>query len=128
MVDEDFQRLLRALAALLPAQLVALDAAVRGQMAVVRGRITAAPASSPEPIAALPAAPGPQPASETAITAPTIAAIEACFAQAPAVPALSVHVDQEMGLGQRLEALSLQGMPRHVQRLDGDAASAASQS
>ena len=35
MADEDFQRLLRALVSLLPAQLVALDAAVRGQMAAV---------------------------------------------------------------------------------------------
>ena len=86
VVDEDFQRLLRALASLLPAQLVALDAAVRGQMAVVKARITGAPASSPEPVAAPSAASGPQSVSEAAIAAPTIAAIEARFAQAPQCP------------------------------------------
>lgn len=91
MVDEDFQRLLRALASLLPAQLVALDAAVRGQMAVVEARITGAPASSPELVAAPSAASGPQSVSEAAIAAPTIAAptiaaIEARFAQAPQCP------------------------------------------
>ena len=84
MVDGDFQRLIGALAALLPAQLVVLDTAVRQQMARVKSQIASAPEAFAEPVAAAPARP---PQSATPGTAPTIGAIEARFAQAPKCPA-----------------------------------------
>ena len=79
MEDGKFQNMLCALTSLLPAQLVALDAAVRTQMAVVRAQITGAPAPSPVPAAAPTASPTPH-------TTPSIAAIEASFAAAPECP------------------------------------------
>jgi transposase-like protein len=79
MEDGKFQNMLCALTSLLPAQLVALDAAVRTQMAVVRAQITGAPAPSPVPAAAPTASPTPHATS-------SIAAIEASFAAAPECP------------------------------------------
>jgi hypothetical protein len=95
MEDGKFQNMLCALTSLLPAQLVALDAALRPQMAVVRSQIAGAPAPSPVPAAA-------PTASQTPHTAPSIAAIKASFKGCARVPALPVDGGQEVGLGQRL--------------------------
>ena len=53
-------------------------------MAVVKAQIAVLRASSSEPVAGTPKAPGPM--SVPPIAAPSIAAIEACFAQAPECP------------------------------------------
>ena len=83
MIDGDFQKLLSALPALLPAQLVALDTAVRDQMARVKARNLSSPAAAVQPGAdravAVPEPGGPG-------GAPTITAIEARFACAPQCP------------------------------------------
>jgi transposase-like protein len=79
MEEGKFQSMLSALTSLLPAQLVALDLAVRAQIAVVRVQSTGAPEPSPVPAA-------PPTASPTPPTAPSIAAIEASFAAAPECP------------------------------------------
>jgi transposase-like protein len=76
MEDVKFQSMLGALTSLLPAQLVALDAALRTQMAVLRIGSTGAPEPSPASAATPMAAPTP----------PSIAAIEASFAAAPECP------------------------------------------
>jgi len=80
MVEDEFQRILSALATLLPAQLVALETAVRGQMAAVTAQI----ASAPAPLAVSPAPLGPM--SLAPVVTPSIAAIEAQFARAPRCP------------------------------------------
>ena len=94
MVDGDFQRLIGALAALLPAQLVVLDTAVRQQMARGKSQIGSAPEAFAEPVAAAPARP---PQSATPGTAPTIGAIEARFAQAPKCPACAATTIKKWG-------------------------------
>jgi transposase-like protein len=73
MEDGQFQSMLSALPALLPAQLVALDVAVRMQMATVGERIDGG--SRPSPEAAAPES-----------NVPSIAAIEASFVAAPKCP------------------------------------------
>ena len=94
MVDADFQRLIGALPALLPAQLVGLDAAVRQQMARVKSQIAPAPAAFAEPVATVPARP-PKPAA--ADTGPTVGAIEARFAQAPKCPGCAATAIKKWG-------------------------------
>jgi transposase-like protein len=79
MEDGEFQSMLGALTSLLPAQLVALDAAVRTQMAAVSAQISGASAPSPVPAAAPAASPTPH-------TTSSIAAIAASFAAAPKCP------------------------------------------
>ena len=83
MVDGDFERLLGSLTALLPAQLVMLDAAVRGQMARVAAVIASA---LPALCEAAPASAAPAPPQVTPMATPSISAIEARFAQAPQCP------------------------------------------
>ena len=83
MVDGEFEAMLSALAGLLPAQLVALEAAVRGRLAAVEAQVAVVPASSTGPGAGTPAAPGATPVPPNAAS---IAAIEACFAQTPTCP------------------------------------------
>ena len=94
MVDGDFQRLIDALTALLPAQLVMLDTAVRQQMARVKSQIVSAPEAFAGPVWAAPARP-PQPTA--ADTGPTIGASEARFAQAPKCPACAASAIKKWG-------------------------------
>lgn len=75
MVEGDFGRLLGSLTALLPAQLVMLDAAVRGQMALS----------------------APAPPQVTPMATPSISAIEARFAQAPACPHCACQAIKKWG-------------------------------
>jgi transposase-like protein len=94
MIDADFQRLIGALAALLPAQLVGLDVAVRQQMARVKAQIAATPVAFTEPVAAALACP-PQPVA--ADVGPTFGAIEARFAQAPRCPGCAATAIKKWG-------------------------------
>ena len=94
MVDEDFQRLIGALTALLPVQLVVLDAAVRQQMARVKARIAGAPAAFAEPVATASARP---PRPSVADVGPTIGAIEARFAKAPKCPGCAATAIKKWG-------------------------------
>ena len=100
MVDGDFERLLGSLAALLPAQLVMLDAAVRGQMARVAAVIASA---APLLCEAAPASPAPAPLQVTPMATPSIAAIEARFAQAPACPHCASQAIKKWGSANRLK-------------------------
>ena len=90
MVDGEFDAMVSALARLLPAQLVVLETAVKARMAVVKAQIAVLRASSSEPVAGTPKAPGPM--SVPPIAAPSIAAIEARFAQAPECPHSSARI------------------------------------
>jgi transposase-like protein len=83
MVDGDFERMLSVVATLLPAQLVALEIAVRGQMEIVKAQIASAPAPPSKPTTSA-ASLGPTPLAP--VTEPTIAAIEERFARAPQCP------------------------------------------
>ena len=100
MVDGEFERMLSVLATLLPAQLVALEAAVRGRMEVVKARI----ASTPAPLSmsmTSPALLGPTPL--VPVTEPTIGAIEARFAQAPQCPHCQSTAIKKWGLANGLK-------------------------
>ena len=80
MLNMDFQRLLISLPLLVPAQLVALDAAVKARSGSARVPLSAAPPAPELDPVVEPAAP-----LET-VAGPTITAIEARFASAPQCP------------------------------------------
>lgn len=97
MSDDDFQRLLTSMQALLPSQLVALDAAVRTLIATRSAPAsTTPPTVSPAPVDA-PPAPAP-PCSASAI-----AEIEARFAAAPVCPKCASTAIKKWGSANRLK-------------------------
>jgi transposase-like protein len=80
MSDAEFQRLLASVPGLVPAQLAALEAAIRTRMTPAPSDASTRPLMEPSDPVDAPAVPPPP------VTCPTLAAIEARFAEAPQCP------------------------------------------